>query len=151
MVDRRSSPQAGDTGGKKYPTGRPVVRGTQGIVSAGHYLTSMAGMRMLLDGGNAFDAVVAAGFAATVLEPTASYSLATEGTFMLYHAATGELRVLSGQGVAPGRATVDFFKQRGSGQDSHRSRSKCGVGLHGARRRGRLHPDAGDLRDQDPR
>ncbi len=113
MVDRKSSPQAGDTDGKKYPTGRPVVRGTQGIVSAGHYLTSIAGMRMLLDGGNAFDAVAAAGFAATVLEPTASYSLATEGCFMLYHAATGELRVLSGQGVAPGRATVDFFKQRG--------------------------------------
>ena len=46
--------------------GRPVVYGTQGVISSGHYLTSMAGMRMLLTGGNAFDALVAAGFAAAV-------------------------------------------------------------------------------------
>ena len=43
---------------------RPVVRGREGIVTSGHHLTSMAAMRMLLDGGNAFDAAVAAGFAA---------------------------------------------------------------------------------------
>ena len=29
-------------------TGRPVVRSTKGVISSGHYLTSMAGMRMLL-------------------------------------------------------------------------------------------------------
>ena len=83
------------------PTGRPVVHSTQGVISSGHYLTSMAGMRMLLNGGNAFDAVVAAGFAAAVVEPIASYSLAAEGVFMLYHAASGDLLSLSGQGVAP--------------------------------------------------
>jgi len=32
-------------------TTRPVVSGTQGVVSAGHPLVSMAGMRMLLAGG----------------------------------------------------------------------------------------------------
>src|ERR1041385_3869361 len=82
-------------------TGRPVVRGTHGIVASGHYLTSMAGMRMLLSRGNAFDAAVAMGFAAAVLEPTASYSLATEGVGMFYHAASGTMQALSGQGVAP--------------------------------------------------
>ena len=40
-------------------TGRPVVRSTKGVISSGHYLTSMAGMRMLLNGGNAFDAIAA--------------------------------------------------------------------------------------------
>ncbi len=58
-----------------WSTTRPVVSGTQGVVSGGHPLVSMAGMRMLLSGGNAFDAVVAAGFAAAVVEPTASYTL----------------------------------------------------------------------------
>ena len=94
-------------------TGRPVVYSTQGVISSGHYLTSMAGMRMLLSGGNAFDAAVAAGFAAAVVEPIASYSLAAEGVFMLYHAASGELLSLSGQGVAPGVATADYYKSRG--------------------------------------
>ena len=94
-------------------TGRPVVRSTKGVISSGHYLTSMAGMRMLLDGGNAFDALVAAGFAAAVIEPIASYSLAAEGVFMLHDAATGETLSLSGQGTAPGKATAEFYKSRG--------------------------------------
>ena len=95
------------------PTGRPVVYATQGIISSGHYLTSMAGMRMLLSGGNAFDAIAAAGFAAAVVEPIASYSLAAEGVFMLYHASSGDLLSVSGQGVAPRKATVEFYKSQG--------------------------------------
>ena len=94
-------------------TGRPVVYGTQGVISSGHYLTSMAGMRMLLSGGNVFDAVVAAGFAAAVTEPTAAYSLAAEGVFMLYHAESGDLLSLSGQGTAPRLATVDWYRSQG--------------------------------------
>ena len=94
-------------------TGRPVIRSTQGVISSGHYLTSMAGMRMLLSGGNAFDALVAAGFAAAVVEPIASYSLAAEGVFMLYDAGSGELLSLSGQGTAPGKATPEFYKSQG--------------------------------------
>ena len=94
-------------------TGRPVVYSTQGVISSGHYLTSMAGMRMLLGGGNAFDAIVAAGFAAAVVEPIASYSLAAEGVFMLYHPASGDLLSLSGQGVAPSGATARFYKSQG--------------------------------------
>ena len=92
---------------------RPVIRGTQGMVSAGHYLTTMSAVRMLLSGGNAFDAAVAAGFTAAVLEPIAHYSLAAEGVFMLYHAGNRQLRALSGQGVAARKATVGAFKQKG--------------------------------------
>ena len=94
-------------------TGRPVIYGTQGVISSGHYLTSMAGMRMLLSGGNAFDALVAAGFAAAVTEPIAAYSLAAEGVFMLYHAESGDLLSLSGQGTAPRLATVDWYRSQG--------------------------------------
>ncbi len=94
-------------------TSRPVIYGTQGVISSGHYLTSMAGMRMMLSGGNAFDAIVAAGFAAAVTEPIASYSLAAEGVFMLYHAESGDLLSLSGQGTAPNKATVNWYRDQG--------------------------------------
>jgi gamma-glutamyltranspeptidase/glutathione hydrolase len=94
-------------------TTRPVVSGTRAVVSAGHPLVSMAGMRMLLAGGNAFDAAVAAGFAAAVVEPTASYTLCGECVAMIHDARKGEIVVLSGQGVAPALATPAFFTGRG--------------------------------------
>ena len=130
-------------------TGRPVVYGTQGVISSGHYLTSMAGMRMLLSGGNAFDAVVAAGFAAAVTEPIASYSLAAEGVFMLYHAESGDLLSLSGQGTAPDRATVDWYRGLGSERDSYRSRSAGPPQLHSARRGGGISVSPGEVRQED--
>src|SRR5881628_3999813 len=81
-------------------TTRPVVSGTQGVVAAGHPLVAMAGMRMLLDGGNAFDAVAAAGFAAAVVEPTASYTLMGECVALIHNARRRETRALNGQGTA---------------------------------------------------
>jgi gamma-glutamyltranspeptidase/glutathione hydrolase len=94
-------------------TTRPVVAGTQGVVTAGHPLVSMAGMRMLLGGGNAFDAAVAAGFAAAVVEPTASYTLCGECVALVHDARRGETRAVSGQGTAPALATLAFFRRRG--------------------------------------
>jgi gamma-glutamyltranspeptidase/glutathione hydrolase len=94
-------------------TTRPVVSGTQAVVAAGHPLVSMAGMRMLLAGGNAFDAAAAAGFAAAVVEPTASYTLCGECVALVHDARRGETFALSGQGTAPALATLAFFRGRG--------------------------------------
>ena len=109
-------------------TTRPVVSGTQGVVSAGHPLVAMAGMRMLIAGGNAFDAAAAAGLAAAVVEPTASYTLCGECVAMIYDARRGETLALSGQGTAPALATIPFFRGRGldriptgPGADAHLS------------------------------
>ena len=114
---KKSSPidvmEADHAGRTPAQSSRPVVLGSQGIVSSGHCLTSMSAARMLLSGGNAFDAAAAAGFAAAVVEPAASYTLCSEGTFMVYHAATGRVRAVSGQGVAPGKATIDLFESKG--------------------------------------
>ena len=113
MVSQQSAVNTEQGNLTQQSTGRPVIRSTEGVISSGHYLTSMAGMRMLLTGGNAFDALVAAGFAAAVVEPIASYSLAAEGVFMLHDARTGDILALSGQGTAPGKATADFYKSQG--------------------------------------
>src|SRR5947207_3395861 len=109
-------------------TTRPVVSGMQGVVVAGHPLVSMAGMRMLLAGGNAFDAAAAAGFAAAVVEPTASYTLCGECVAMVYDARRRESVALSGQGTAPAAASIDAFRRRGldriptgPGRDAHLS------------------------------
>jgi len=111
-----------------WATTRPVVSGTQGVIAAGHPLVSMAGMRMLLAGGNAFDAAVAAGFAAAVVEPTASYTLCGECVALVYDARRRETQALSGQGTAPGLATIELFRKRGldripigPGSDAHLS------------------------------
>jgi len=111
-----------------WATSRPVVSGTQGVISSGHPLVSMAGMRMLLAGGNAFDAAVAAGFAAAVVEPTASYTLCGECVALVHDARRADTRAVSGQGVAPALATIPFFRARGldriptgPGRDAHLS------------------------------
>jgi gamma-glutamyltranspeptidase/glutathione hydrolase len=96
-----------------WATTRPVVSGTQGVVAAGHPLVAMAGMRMLLAGGNACDAAVAAGFAAAVVEPTASYTLCGECVALVHDARAGQTHALSGQGTAPAAATIGWFRQRG--------------------------------------
>src|SRR2546422_11303494 len=88
-------------------TTRPVVSGMHGVVAAGHPLVSMAGMRMLLAGGNAFDAAAAAGFAAAVVEPTASYTLCGECVAMGYDARRRGSVAVGGPGTGPARATND--------------------------------------------
>src|SRR3989442_13933199 len=93
----------------EWATTRPVVSGTQAVVAAGHPLVAMAGMRMLLAGGNAFDAVVAAGFAAAGGEPPASYTLCGECGALVHDARRNEGYGGGGQGTPPPPATLAVF------------------------------------------
>ncbi|MBD2258624.1 gamma-glutamyltransferase [Pseudanabaena sp. FACHB-2040] len=61
---------------------------TQGVIAAGHPLTAAAGADMLRQGGNAFDAAVAAVFTACVTEST--LTSVAGGGFLLAHTAEGE-------------------------------------------------------------
>jgi gamma-glutamyltranspeptidase/glutathione hydrolase len=109
-ADDASFAEGGDRVGPA--TTRPVIYGTNAVVSSGHWLTSHAAMQMLLNGGNAFDAIAAAIFAAAVVEPTASFSLGAECVFMLRE-ASGEVRGLCGQGPAALAATPEYFAGKG--------------------------------------
>jgi gamma-glutamyltranspeptidase/glutathione hydrolase len=93
-------------------TTRPVIMGTHGMVTSGHYLASHAGLRILEQGGNAVDAGVAMGFALSVLEPYL-YGIGGEVPILLYLAGERRVVSLSGQGPAPRAATIDWFKARG--------------------------------------
>ncbi|MEU7576879.1 gamma-glutamyltransferase [Streptomyces sp. NPDC041068] len=92
-------------------TTRPTLQGTFGMVSSTHWLASQSAMAVLEDGGNAFDAAVAAGFVLHVVEPHLN---GPAGEVPIILAPTGgDVRVLCGQGGAPAGATVAHYRSLG--------------------------------------
>jgi len=79
---------------------RPAVTGLNGVVAAGHPVAAAAGLRILMQGGNAFDAAVAVGFAAAMGEPEMN-GIGGNGFVTLFHKATGKVWSLSMAGAAP--------------------------------------------------
>jgi len=96
------SPQAGPA-----QTRQPVT-GAQGMVSSAHPLATEAGMQILREGGNAFDAAVAVAGALAVVEPTSSGL--GGGAFFLIHREADQLQtMIDAREVAPIAATRDMF------------------------------------------
>src|SRR5438552_1897360 len=93
------------------PTQRPLVGGRNGGASAGHPLTTAAAFEILLKGGNAFDAGVAAMLVGGVVEQDL-YSLGGEGLVLVYPQNTKKVVAVVGQGWAPKAATIDYFTSR---------------------------------------
>ena len=93
-------------------TTRPQLAGTFGMVASTHWLASAAGMAVLEQGGNAFDAAVAAGLVLQVVEPHMC-GPAGEVPVIGFDARDGEVFVLNGQGPAPGAATIEAFGELG--------------------------------------
>lgn len=92
-------------------TTRPTLQGTFGMVSSTHWLASQSAMAVLEDGGNAYDAAVAAGFVLHVVEPHLN---GPAGDLPVILApAGGDVRVLCGQGPAPGGATIEHYRSLG--------------------------------------
>ena len=87
---------------------RSTVTGTRGMVASGHPLATLAGARMILQGGNAFDAIVATAAALNVVEPYMS-GIAGVGYAIAYSAKEDRLRVLDYCGRTPHAATRDLY------------------------------------------
>jgi gamma-glutamyltranspeptidase/glutathione hydrolase len=87
---------------------RPELRGTFGMVASTHWLASAAGMAVLEQGGNAFDAAVAAGFTLQVVEPHLN-GPGGDLPAVLWPAG-GEPVVLCAQGPAPRAATIERYR-----------------------------------------
>jgi gamma-glutamyltranspeptidase/glutathione hydrolase len=90
---------------------RPPVMGPNAGVSAGHPLTTAAAFEILVRGGNAFDAGVAALLVGGVVEQDL-YSLGGEALVLVYPKSTGKVVSVVGQGWAPTGATIDWYTAR---------------------------------------
>ena len=93
-------------------TTRPEICGTFGVAASTHWLASSLAMSILERGGNAFDAAVAAGFTLQVVEPHLN---GPGGDVPVLFQAAGDERpqILCGQGPAPQKATIEYYKAQG--------------------------------------
>jgi gamma-glutamyltranspeptidase/glutathione hydrolase len=90
-------------------TSRAEIVSERGVVACGHIQEAEAGARMLEEGGNAVDAVVAAAFAGCVVEP-AHCGLGGYGHMALFLAETGQLVSVDHSVRAPAAARPDMFE-----------------------------------------
>ena len=97
------------------PPSRPVAMGVNGMVSSAHPLASNAGLRVLMDGGNAFHAAVATACTLNVVEPYMS-GLGGIGLALAYVAKEGRVRALNFSGRAPLSAEPSLFTEETKGK-----------------------------------
>jgi gamma-glutamyltranspeptidase/glutathione hydrolase len=90
----------------------PLARVRARMIATAHPLASLAGTRMLLAGGNAIDAAVAAAAVLGVVEPYQT-GLGGDAFALLYIASEGRVRSLNASGPAPAAATLEGFRARG--------------------------------------
>lgn len=92
-----------------FASRRSTVYAPNGIVATSQPLASEAGVAVLRDGGNAFDAAVATAAVLNVVEPT-STGLGGD-LFALYRTADGEVGAFRSCGGAPGEATLERTRE----------------------------------------
>jgi gamma-glutamyltranspeptidase/glutathione hydrolase len=88
----------------------PPVRATHDMVAAANNFEVEAGYRILTQGGNAVDAGVASVLAASVTE-LSRFGLGGEMPLLIKMSGQPTIAI-SGVGVAPAKATVEFYKHR---------------------------------------
>lgn len=91
-----------------YPSVR-IPLFARNVVSTSHPLAAQAGLRMLLKGGNAVDAAIAAAAAITIVEPV-SCGLGSDAFAILWDGK--ELHGLNSSGVAPAAWNPEYFKSK---------------------------------------
>jgi len=93
-------------------TTRPEILGRFGVVTSTHWIASAVGMKILEQGGNAFDAAVATGLVLQVLEPHLN-GLGGDLPAILYSKAKDRVEVICAQGAAPAGATLEHYRAEG--------------------------------------
>ncbi|WP_375570859.1 gamma-glutamyltransferase family protein [Seohaeicola saemankumensis] len=93
-------------------TTRPEILGRFGVVTSTHWIASAVGMKILEQGGNAFDAAVATGLALQVLEPHLN-GPGGDMPAILYSKARDKVEVICAQAPTPAGATIEHYRSEG--------------------------------------
>lgn len=94
---------------------RPTLAGRRHAVSCGHYLATLAAMRVLDRGGNAIDAGVTAAMALAVLQPDI-VSFAGVAPTLIYLAEEERVVSLAGLGYWPAATDTEALRRAGDGE-----------------------------------
>jgi len=92
----------------KKTSSEPAV-GEKGMVSSAHPIATQAGLDILSEGGNAFDAAVAVAAVLNVVEPAMS-GMGGYGTIIIYDAKKDEARFLNPSSRIPRAVDSDVFR-----------------------------------------
>ncbi len=100
-------------------------------VASAHPLATEAGIRILEQGGNAFDAAVTVAAVLGVVEPY-SAGIGGGGFWLLHRASDGKTLMLDAREMAPGAATADLFLDGKGGVDRDKAtNSPLSAGIPG--------------------
>ena len=95
-----------------FKSRRSPVNARRGMVATSHPLAAMAGLRMLMEGGNAVDAAVTAAATLNVVEPM-STGVGGDLFALVWMNAEKRVRALNASGRAPMAASVDELTGKG--------------------------------------
>ena len=96
-------------------TMRPVIRGRQAAVSSMKAEATEAARRILAEGGNAFDAIVA-GQAALAVTDFPSNGVGSDAVVLLYVARLKKVISINAEPRAPKLATIDWYDKNNGGK-----------------------------------
>ena len=118
---------------------RSTVTGTHGMTASGHPLASLAGLKILMQGGNAIDAAIATAAALNVVEPYMS-GIGGVGYMHIYDSATDEHSVLDYVGLTPSSTDISLFttELQSRGPLSHLIPGACSGWLEALQKYGRM-------------
>ena len=95
-----------------FDSRRSTVHARRGMVSTSQPLASMAGLRMLMEGGNAVDAAVAAAAILNVVEPVYT-GIGGDLFALVWLDREKQVRALNSSGRAPQAASIDELRSKG--------------------------------------
>ena len=98
-----------------FDSRRSTVLATNGMVATSQPLAAMAGLRVLIDGGNAVDAAIASAAVLNVVEPV-STGVGGDMFALVWNNKEKTVRAINGSGRSPAAASLESLRSQGHDQ-----------------------------------